>query len=128
MPETFNFPFHRQSTRRPQEGTKLKLGNSWSYSSKPSSPVQRTFNLVFPVLKYYGMAGELDLVTDAVINLGALEDFYDRHGQHTEFIYPHPVYGSLTAKFNAPLEIPEGIEDGGGAVRGVTVQLIEIPT
>lgn len=128
MPQTFNFPYHKVSTRHPQQGTNLKLGGSWSYNSKPSSPPQRVFTLEFKILKYYGAAGALDLVTDSEINLGALEAFYNAHLQHTEFFYPHPIYGALRVKFQKPLEIPTGIEGGGGAIAGIGLLFIEQPS
>lgn len=124
---TFDFPFHKVQTTYPQEGQNLKLGNSWDYNSKPSSPTQRTFELSFKVLKYFASNGILDLNTEAKINLGALEAFYQAHKQHTKFTYPHPVYGNVSVKFSKPLVIPEGVEGGGGAVAGVGVVLIEIP-
>ena len=128
MAETFNFPFHRVAVQHPVEGTNLKLGGSWDYNSKPSSPAQRKFNLEFRALKYYGEAGNLDLVTDPEINFGKLEKFYTDHKQHTEFTYPHPIYGELMVKFFKPLEIPMGTVGGGGVVENITVSLVEQPT
>ena len=115
MPVTFDFPYHRVSTQYPTEGTNLKLGGSWDYNSKPSSPAQRVFTLDFKILKYFVSGGVLDTTTEAKINLGALELFYRAHLLHTEFFYPHPVYGVLRVKFQKPLEVPMGLEGGGGS-------------
>lgn len=128
MPQTFNFPYHRVSTRHPTQGTNLKLGGGWDYNSKPSSPPQRLFTLDFKVMKYFGSAGVLDLAKEPEINLGLLEAFYNTHLLHTEFNYPHPIYGNLLVKFLKPLEIPMGIEGGGGAIPGLNVSLVEFPS
>jgi len=127
MPATFNFPYHRVETVHPVQGTNLKLGSSWSYNSKPNFPPQRIFHLAFKVMVYYGVAGTLDLVTNPEINLGALESFYNLHLLHTEFTYPHPIYGDVLVKFLKPIQIPMGIPDGGGGVAGVAISLVEQP-
>lgn len=124
----FNFPYHKVQSTYPTEGNNLTLGNSWSYNSKPTSPPQRTFELSFKIMKYFVSNGVLDNISEAPINLGALEAFYQAHKMHTTFTYPHPVYGDIAVKFLKPLVIPEGIEGGQGAVAGVSVQLIEIPS
>lgn len=123
----FNFPFHTFETTYPQEGNNLTLGGSWNYNSKPTSPPQRQFELGFKILKYFKGANGLDKLTEPLINLGALEDFYLAHKMHTTFIYPHPVYGDVRVKFAKPLVIPRGIEGGMGAVSGIAVYLIEVP-
>lgn len=128
MPAVFDFPYHRVGTKYPTQGNNLKLGGSWDYSSKPNCPPQRVFTLDFKVLKYYGEAGSLDLISDKEINLGVLEAFYNEHQLYKKFIYPHPVYGELLVKFQRPLEVPMGIAGGGGAIGGVVVVLVEQPS
>lgn len=68
---------------------------------------------------------DLDLVKNAAYNMGALEAFYNRHKLHKPFIYPHPVYGNIEARFMDPLKIPEGIVGGNGALEDFTLTLIE---
>ena len=50
------------------------------------------------------------------------------HEMHKEFSYDHPIQGVLLARFNKPLEIPEGITSADGILRNLSVELKEVPT
>lgn len=123
----FNFPYHRVSTKYPNSGTQIQLGRSYVYTAPPEAPDQRRFVLKFRALKYFLVNGVVDQVTNAEINLGALELFYNLHKMHATFTYPHPVYGDLACRFARPLEIPDGTEGGSGVVENIEVELIEVP-
>ena len=125
--EIFNWPYFVIKTRYPESTIRFQFGRSYLFAVPPTSPDQRAFDLRFPTLVYFEDAGVLDLVTQPDINLGRLESFYNRHKMYKSFNFNHPVHGSLVCKFNKPLEIPEGIPGGNGAVEEVTLEFIEIP-
>lgn len=124
---TFNFPYHKQSTKYPESGKRMQMGNSYMSAAEPSGPDQRVFMLDFATMKYFLVAGVISPTFKPEINLAALEAFYKEHRLWKTFIYPHPVYGNVNVKFNKPLEIPKGISDGDGAVEAFSVELIEQP-
>ena len=70
---------------------------------------------------------EIDTAVFPGRNLAVLEQFYNDHKRAFSFIFPHPVYGNVTCKFNRPLEIPPGVPGGNGLVQDPEVELIEIP-
>lgn len=124
----FDFPNHRFSTKNPESGFRAKLGNSYQFSAAPSAPDQRVFVLKFPLLKYFlNNDGTINAGAEAEINLARLEQFYQVHKMHLTFTYPHPVYGDVPCRFNKPLEIPEGLPQGQGAVLNIEVELLEQP-
>lgn len=124
----FDFPYHKVSTSYPDDGYKAKLGNSYNYTAPPPAPSQRVFKLKFKVLKYFTNAdGTINTTTQAQLNLGALEVFYQAHKQHASFSYLHPVYGEVTVKFSKPLEIPEGADGGMGVYENIEVEFTEQP-
>lgn len=127
MPGTFNYPNHKFSTKYP-EGTRIKLGGGYDYTPEPSAPDQRIFSLKFESMRWFTYAnGVVDRVSNATINLGHLENFYQQNRMHGEFTYPHPVYGNVICKFARPLEIPVGKSSGNGWVEGFEVELVEVP-
>lgn len=126
--ETFNFPFHVASISYPERGSPITLGGNWQYSSKPSSPPMRTFQLTFPVLQWIkSSAGVLTSSIDPEINLLRLEQFYNRHELYKDFIYPHELYGQLIVRFSQPLVIPPAVQDSFGTVKGLSVTFVEQP-
>jgi len=125
--QTFNFPYHTQSTEYPESGTRVQLGGGYIFTSPPNGPDLRRFTLSFPTMRYYlNGGGAVDLTQNTKINMAVLEKFYNDHKLHKTFIYPHPVYGNTEVKFYSPLKIPEGIVGGDGALKDFTVELIEI--
>lgn len=124
--QTFNFPYHKFSTKYPESGNRVQLGNSYVFAAPPSGPDLRVFTLKFPVMFYYlNGAGEIDATQNPLLNMKVLENFYNEHKLYKNFIYPHPVYGNCTVKFNRPLEIPEGVHEGGGALNDFQIELME---
>lgn len=122
----FSFMKHRTATRYPQNGTTIQFGGGYIFSAKPSAPPQRIFILDFDVMKWYiNSDGTLDPYTDADINIGALDAFYNLVQTYAPFTYVHPSYGPLTVKFFKPLEIPPGEKGGTGSVFNIQLELVE---
>lgn len=125
---TFSFPYHTFETEYPESSFRVTLGGSYQYSAPPPAPDQRIFRLKFAAMKYFVASnGTIDKTTHPEFNVALLDDFYNTHKTHASFTYPHPVYGNLSCRFNKPLRIPAGIPQGGGAVPGIEVELIETP-
>lgn len=125
--QTFDFPFHLVSTQYAVTGSKVELGNAYSYTSKPTAPGKRVFTLNFKVMKYFVVGGTISSTKLPQINMAVLEKFYQDHEMWQTFIYPHPVYGNLNCKFNKPLQVPQGIEQGDGALQSFSLELEEQP-
>lgn len=125
--QIFDFPYHKYAMAYPNRRPGVKLGGNWSYTSKPNTPVTRTFKLLFPLFKWFFLEGGVpDLTTEPDINLGRLQKFYEDHEMWDSFLYEHPTQGVVAVKFKAPLEIPEGTSNGNGAVLGITLEFEEI--
>lgn len=125
--ETFDWPYFVIRTQYPESTIRFQFGRSYTFAVPPTSPDQRIFHLKFPTLVYFESAGVLDIATQPDLNLGRLEDFYNRHKMFQSFNFIHPAHGALVCKFNKPLEVPEGLPGGGGSVDEITLELIEIP-
>lgn len=115
-------------TKYPQSGSRVQLGNSYTYTAPPLAPDQRSF-----IVKLQGMAyfvdsnGLIETVSQPGRNMAVLEDFYSNHKLYLTFQFTHPVYGLLNCKFSRPLEIPDGLPGGNGLLPSFEVELIEIP-
>lgn len=126
--QILDFPYHTCSVRYPERGSQVQMGGSYTYSVKPAAPVARELTLNFDLMKWVRNAqGILSAVPEPEINIMRLDNFYREHEMHTDFIYPHEVYGNMVVKFKAPLEIPPAKRDSFGSVFGVVVSLIEQP-
>lgn len=126
--ETFDFPYHTVETDNPDSGYRVQLGGSYVFTTPPTDPDQRTFTLRFPVMKFFlNGSGVLDSTIKPEINMKRLIDFYQNHKLYKSFQYNHPIHGLLVVKFNKPLKEPEGIVNGDGATKEVTIELIETP-
>lgn len=126
--ETFPAEYFTYSTRYPESGTRIQLGRSYQYDEPPTAPDQRVFVLTVAGMAYFFDAqDDLDLTTEPGRNLGKLEAFYNTHKRAEPFTFEHPIYGSLTCKFQAPLQVPEGNPGGFGTVPAFEVELIEQP-
>lgn len=127
--DTFNFPYHTFRNQYPQ-GDKMQFGGAYEFSPKPNAPIQRTFVLNFPVMKFYPTPGSPTVasVTESpTTNMRTLEAFYEVHQMWDPFIYPHPVLGNINVKFAQPLASPDLIPGGGGATAAFEIQLKEQP-
>lgn len=126
--KTFSFPNHRQKAKYPESSTRLVLGGGYVFASEPVAPDHRTFTLIFPKGYKYFLNGDgtLDITTNAdKNNFGAIEIFYQEHKLHLPFTYPHPIWGPLKVRFNKPLETPDGVPNGDGAVENFELEIIE---
>lgn len=128
MASPFIWMYHRVSTVYPDASIKVQFGNSYSFTAPPSAPDQRRFILKYAALKYFTDECDcIDLLTNPIINLGALEAFYNQVKTYSTFIYKHAIYGELPVRFNRPLTIPEGEVGGQGVHFNIEVELIEVP-
>lgn len=131
--QRFNFPYHKVKTEYPESSVRVQFGSNFTFTAKPDSEDMRNFILTFPVMKAFEPTENddgtksPDLSSDPQINIAVLEKFYQDHRLHTTFIYPHPHYGDVKVKFNKPLKIPEGQTGGDGAIKNITVELMEQP-
>jgi hypothetical protein len=125
--ETFNFPFHKQQTNYPDNSFRVAFGRGYQFAAKAPHPGQRIFVLSFVGMRYVVTGGVLDKVTDPTKNMGKLQDFYEAHMLYEPFIYPHPVLGNVTVRFNRPLQIPKGMSGGFGVVEDFELEFIEQP-
>lgn len=127
--KTFDWPFHELTLSYPQRGSQVKLGGNWTYATKSSSPVMRNLQLNFRLLKWVRDAsGILVSTLDRELNLLRLDEFYQEHEQHKDFIYPHEIYGNMIVKFAQPLVIPPAKLASDGCVMNMTINLVEQPT
>ena len=125
---TFTWMNHGFSTSYPESGFKVQFGNSYEYAEGPTAPDQRVITLSFPMLKYYvNSSGVVDATIKPTLNMLALENFYNTHKMWKTFVYPHPVHGNMNVRFRKPLQIPNGILGGDGAVGSFSIELIEQP-
>lgn len=125
--QTFDFPFHAESTEYPESGSRIQLGGGYIFSAPPNGPDLRRFRLSFPTMFYYvDSSGDIDLDERPQLNMAVLEEFYKAHKLYKTFIYPHPKYGDTLVQFHSPLKIPEGIKGGNGALKDITIELVEI--
>lgn len=124
----FIWVYHQVSTKYPESGFTVSFGNSYDYAEGATSPDQRIFTLNFNTLRYFtNPDGSVNASINPPLNMKALEDFYNSHQRWKTFSYNHPVHGLLNVRFNAPLEVPKGVIDGGGWLESITVTLKEQP-
>lgn len=123
----FDFPYHKVRTEYPDSTTRIQMGKSWMFPIAPESPDQRLFILTFKGMKYFTVDGVISEVVNPQRNMATLDKFYRNVLMWDEFNYVHNVYGPLVCRFNQPLKIPEGIEDGDGQVDQFEVTLLEVP-
>lgn len=119
--------FFTYTTKYPDSGTRIGFARSYVYAAGPTAPDQRTFVLKLQAMQYFMIGLTPDDLSHPDRNLWAFEQFYRNHLLHQSFDFNHPVYGPLVCKFNRPLELPEGIQNGNGIIDTLEVELIEIP-
>lgn len=126
--ETFDFPYHRQRTKYPENGVRAQFGGGYNFSAAPDAPDQRIFALEMSGMKFYAdNAGVIDRSIYPDRNAAVLEDFYKAHGLWKSFLYPHPVHGDLVVKFKNPLDLPYGEKGGDGLLPTFEIELLEQP-
>lgn len=125
---TFPCEYFLFSTKYPDSGSRIQLGNSYVYTSPPPAPDQRVFRLTLAGMQYFVTPeGVIDLFTSTSRNMAVLELFYNDHKLYLPFDFNHPVLGLVSCKFNRPLEIPQGMPGGNGVLESFELELIEIP-
>lgn len=128
--ETFNFPYHGMPAMTADDNSSsIELKGGFKFSAQPSEPILRIFTLTFPVLGYeFEVNGDVD--SDGSVNpqhnVISLWEFYKTHGTWKTFIYPHPVFGNVTVKFDAPFTIPK-VTGNQGKVSNLEIRLREHP-
>lgn len=115
---------HSFSTSYQEAIPVVQTVKSRAVASRYDRRAGRTFNLTFPMLWYLSLSSR----TPAHLSLTLLEKFYQDVGMYKPFKYIHPIYGKLTVRFAAPLNIPAPTPGGRGSVQGLTLQLIELVT
>lgn len=125
--QTFNFPYHKQSTKYPENSFRVTFGGGYQFVSKPQHKGQRIFTLYFTGMKFYLTNGVINNTDSPTLNMQKLIEFYEAHELYEPFTYPHPVFGNVTVRFNTPLEIPKGYSGGTGVVEDFQIELIEQP-
>lgn len=125
---TFPVKFFTFSTKYPNSGTRIQLGRSYQFDSPAEAPDQRLFLLRISGMQYFlDASDQIDEVVSQELNMAFLENFYNIHKMAVAFDFNHPVYGTLSCKFNRPLEIPEGLPSGNGVLGAFEVELVEQP-
>lgn len=128
--ETFNFPYHGNPEMTPEENnSSIILKDGFRFDPEPSEPIIRVFSLNFPVMAYRVLPDGAPDVQGTLVpefNIMSLWQFYVRHGTWKTFTYPHPVFGNVTVKFNAPFTLP-AVEGNLGMVKNTQVTLREHP-
>ena len=125
---TFPSIYHAERTSYPQNSPVIQLGGSYVFTSRPVGPPQRTFYLTFEAMRhFFNSDGTVDTESYPEFNLGTLEAFYEEVQLYASFKYVHPRYGQLICRFAKPLDIPRPELGGFSVVKGVQVELIEVP-
>jgi len=91
--DTFNFPYHRVSTKEPANGFQISFGNGYTFTSDPEAPDQRVFTLYFTGLQWYvsDADGSINATKNASINnMMALYNFYKTQRLNKTFVYSCP--------------------------------------
>jgi hypothetical protein len=124
----FNFcPNSRVAELLAPEEPEVKDFNGWVYHPVPVLPFRPNFRVTLEGLKWYlnGAGTGLDTTTDPTINAGRLEAFYKTHRLFKPFNFTHEYLGTLELRFSAPLSIPKGLVNGGGAVEPLQINMIQ---
>lgn len=110
MASTFDdFKIHKREFKYLSNVMGIKMGNGYSFMSKPISPMLKEFTLHFTGYRYYfNNDGSIDYETNKnKNNLGALCQFYEEMNQCTTFIYNDSQFGAVNVRFAEPLVIPQ---------------------
>lgn len=125
--ETFTFMKHVLSVEYPESSAKIKFGRGYEFASRPIGPDQVTLTLSFKAMFFaFNPNGSYNLTWEPTINMALLENFYKEHRLYEKFIYPHPVEGNLTVRFDRPLQY-KIIENGNGQVEPFQIRLLTQP-
>jgi hypothetical protein len=127
--ELFDFDFHSPTTEYPQSGDSVQLGRSYTFTSAPVAPDQRTITLNFAgMINYWDLVNNApDVTTNPKRNFYRLEQFYLFHRMAKRFNYEHPQYGMLVCTFKEPLKTPKKVDGQSGWLEAFSVVLLEHP-
>lgn len=126
----FIWMHHNFATSYKEPFERVTVGNSQGYIPDTSVKPVRIFTLNFSTLNIQ----EPDEKSNSALRFSPeldfeeLKAFYIQHQTHTQFIYPHPVYGDIIVRFFKPLSVPKKNLGGVGSVQAFTVELIEVIT
>ncbi|MGN6820276.1 MAG: hypothetical protein ACTHJR_16555 [Sphingomonas sp.] len=125
--ETFNFcPNTQVVTNLPPDPVQAISMNGWTFTAKPTVPYQKKFKVkLFGLRWYLQSSGLYDTTTNPTINARLLEQFYERNGVWNPFTWTHPHLGSLTVRFNQPVNVPESLENSNGLIDAFEIQMID---
>lgn len=126
-----NFMVHRCKVEYINNSINVEFGGGYSFSADGPYPVLRRYILTFKGYQFYMKTVNRTEVLDkeknkSINNMGALDDFYNRHLCYKTFIYNHPIYGERLVRFAEPLVIPDIIEKSHGVVEEFSVTLKEV--
>lgn len=126
--DTFDFPYHKVRTIYPDNSSRVSFGGGYEFVSAPNSPDQRIWVLTFAAMKFFfDGSGNIDATITPKVNYKAFRNFYEAQKLYAKFIYNHAEFGALVVRFHKPLNDPEGIEGGNGAMGQFEIELIEQP-
>jgi hypothetical protein len=112
----------------PDNGFRVQFGNSYVFAAAPTSPPPRTLSVTVNGKRAYaksdGTADDNAALDENVLNLVA---FYASVQLWRSFTYVDPLLGSLTVKFNKPLQLPAVMPGGNGVYPPITLELMEQP-
>lgn len=127
MVDTYNFPYYILEDKYPDSSAKISFGGGYEFASKPRAPDQITFMLHYETMVFIESApGTLNLGSNPTLNMGVLRAFYESHRLYEPFIFPHPILGNVTVRFNKPLSYK--LRKGGrGSVEPFDIELLLQP-
>lgn len=111
---------------RQTEGVSIITMGGWQFSSKPTTPYQKRFKVTLYGLRWYvnSTTGLFDNTTNPTFNAKRLEEFYEQHELWKAFDFPHQHLGTLSCRFAEPLIVPAGLQNSGGLIEKVEMNLI----
>lgn len=107
--DTFKFKNFKRTFDYLNNSDSIQLGNGYSFTSKPRSPLLKLFHITMTGMRYYFTEdGKMDYETNKYKdNLGALCQFYEENGTYMVFILPDEQFGNVHVKFKEPLKVGE---------------------
>lgn len=111
----------------PREGPSVVTMNGWTFTSKPTTPFVKSWNVTLSGLHWrLDENDHYDATDRPETNAKALEDFYQAHEMWAPFNWTHPHTGQLGEyRFKAPVVVPKALPNSGGLIEPFQIQLIE---
>ncbi len=125
--ENFDFPYHVTGLAFPDTSGRMKFGKGYEFASRAKGPPQKIYKLSFSGMQAFtNTVGVVNPTINPQRNILMLKAFYERHECWKTFQYNHPEEGTVTVRFNKPLEYNYK-RAGLGAVEDFTIELILQP-